>query len=107
MVDPDLIRGLAVGQAAYIYRGGVTYAEVKRLVATSAELPAPPPKCRLPLAVHLGLYLTVRTVLILAMTAGGALAPWSVVPSGSPGYQLKSNALSDSGIRERHGDLTM
>jgi len=41
VVDPDLIRALDVGQAAYIYRGGVTYVQVKRLVATPAALPAP------------------------------------------------------------------
>jgi len=41
VVDPDLIRSLEVGQAAYIYRGGVTYVQVKRLVAAPAALPAP------------------------------------------------------------------
>ena len=30
VVDPDLIRALDVGQAGYIYRGGVTYVQVKR-----------------------------------------------------------------------------
>jgi hypothetical protein len=39
VVDADLIRRLAVGQAAYIYRGGVTFVQVKRLVAAPAELP--------------------------------------------------------------------
>jgi hypothetical protein len=39
VVDPELIRGLGVGQAAYIYRGGVTYVQVKRLVAAPAGLP--------------------------------------------------------------------
>jgi hypothetical protein len=39
VVDPDLIRRLEVGQAAYIYRGGVTFVQVKRLVAAPAELP--------------------------------------------------------------------
>jgi hypothetical protein len=41
VVDADLIRRLAVGQAAYIYRGGVTFVQVKRLVAAPAELPGP------------------------------------------------------------------
>ena len=40
VVDPEIIRGLDVGQAAYIYRGGVTYVQIKRLVAGPAELPA-------------------------------------------------------------------
>ena len=42
-MDPELIRGLDVGQAAYIYRGGVTYVQVKRLVAGPAELASPVP----------------------------------------------------------------
>jgi hypothetical protein len=41
VVDGEIIRGLAVGQAAYIYRGGVTYVQVKRLVAGPAELARP------------------------------------------------------------------
>lgn len=43
VVDPEIIRGLDVGQAAYLYRGGVTYVQVKRLVAGPAELAAPVP----------------------------------------------------------------
>jgi hypothetical protein len=41
VVDPALIRALDVGQAAYIYRGGVTYLQVKRLVTAPAALTAP------------------------------------------------------------------
>ena len=41
VVDGEIIRALAVGQAAYIYRGGVTYVQVKRLVAGPAELARP------------------------------------------------------------------
>jgi hypothetical protein len=41
VVDGELIRALGVGQAAYIYRGGVTYVQVKRLVAAPAELASP------------------------------------------------------------------
>jgi hypothetical protein len=40
VVDPSLIRSLDIGQVAYLYRGGVTYIQVKRLVAT------PPPVSR-------------------------------------------------------------
>ena len=47
VVDPDLVRQLDVGQAAYLYRGGVTYVQVKRLVAKQAAiapaLPRPQP----------------------------------------------------------------
>jgi hypothetical protein len=41
VVDPDIARCLDAGQAAYIYRGGVTYMQVKRLLADTAELPGP------------------------------------------------------------------
>jgi hypothetical protein len=52
VVDPDIIRALGVGQTAYVHQGGVTYVQVKRLVAAPAALsrvlaapaasPAPP-----------------------------------------------------------------
>lgn len=38
VADPDRIRGLDVGQAAYLHRGGVTYVYIKRLVAGPAAL---------------------------------------------------------------------
>ena len=38
VVDPALIRALDVGQAAYIFRGGVTYVQVKRLVTAPAAV---------------------------------------------------------------------
>jgi hypothetical protein len=52
VLDPDLVRRLDVGQAAYVYRGGVTYVQVKRLVARQAAIgtvgagavPVPPPR---------------------------------------------------------------
>ena len=42
VVDPALIRALGIGQAAYIHRGGVTFVQVKRLVAAPAELSRQP-----------------------------------------------------------------
>ena len=42
MADPAIIRSLDVGQAAYIYRGGVTFVQVKRLVAAPAALAREP-----------------------------------------------------------------
>jgi len=44
VADPDRIRTLDVGQAAYLYRGGVTYVQVKRLVAGPAALNPPAPR---------------------------------------------------------------
>lgn len=43
VADPGLIRALDVGQAAYLYRGGVTYVQVKRMVAGPAALAAGSP----------------------------------------------------------------
>ena len=38
VADPAIIRRLDTGQAAYIYRGGVTFVQVKRLIAAPAAL---------------------------------------------------------------------
>jgi hypothetical protein len=38
VADPALVRRLDVGQAAYLYRGGVTFVQVSRLVGTPAAL---------------------------------------------------------------------
>jgi hypothetical protein len=48
VADPELVRGLDTGQAAYLYRGGVTFTQVKRLVAGPAALPAEPVQVRAP-----------------------------------------------------------
>lgn len=40
VLDPDLVRALDVGQAAYLYRGGATFVQVKRLVAAQAAIGA-------------------------------------------------------------------
>ncbi|HEY1318789.1 MAG TPA: hypothetical protein VGF32_01020, partial [Streptosporangiaceae bacterium] len=42
VADPAIIRSLDVGQAAYIYRGRVTFVQVKRLVAAPAALTREP-----------------------------------------------------------------
>jgi hypothetical protein len=42
VADPDLVRRLEVGQSAYIYRGGVTYIQVKRLDAADPARPGRP-----------------------------------------------------------------
>jgi hypothetical protein len=38
VADPAIVRSLGVGQAAYIYRGGVTFVQVKRLIAAPAAV---------------------------------------------------------------------
>jgi hypothetical protein len=52
VVDPDLVRGLGVGQVAYVHQGGVSYIQVKRVVAAPAALPrvAAPPAPAVPAA---------------------------------------------------------
>jgi len=40
--DPALIRSLDTGQAAYLHRGGVTYIQIKRLLAAPAALAGEP-----------------------------------------------------------------
>ena len=40
VADPALVRALDVGQAAYLYRGGVTFVQVSRLVAAPAAIGA-------------------------------------------------------------------
>jgi hypothetical protein len=42
VADPAIIRSLDTGQAAYIYRGGVTFVQIKRLVAAPAALTREP-----------------------------------------------------------------
>ena len=47
VLDADIVRRLDVGQAAYVYRGGVTYVQVKRLTGRQAALaPAVVPEAR-------------------------------------------------------------
>jgi len=38
VLDADIVRRLDVGQVAYLYRGGVTFVQVKRLIGTQAAL---------------------------------------------------------------------
>ncbi|HEY4463318.1 MAG TPA: hypothetical protein VGN41_11700, partial [Streptosporangiaceae bacterium] len=50
VVDPDIVRGLGVGQAAYVHQGGVTFVQVKRLVAAPAALSRVPAAAQAPAA---------------------------------------------------------
>jgi hypothetical protein len=50
VVDGDLVRRLDVGQAAYVYRGGVTYVQVKRLTGRQAALAPANPVAEFPVA---------------------------------------------------------
>ena len=48
VANPELVRGLDTGQAAYLHRGGVTFTQIKRLVAGPAALPAEPARTTAP-----------------------------------------------------------
>ncbi|MGO8959558.1 MAG: hypothetical protein ACLQFR_19655 [Streptosporangiaceae bacterium] len=41
VADPDRVRRLGTGQVAYLYRGGATFIQVKRLAASQAALASP------------------------------------------------------------------
>lgn len=67
VLDPDLVRRLDVGQTAYVYRGGVTYVQVKRLVGTQAALASAMVNAEVP---------------AMAAAAAQAMAPRSAPDSG-------------------------
>jgi len=48
IADPQLIRTLDVGQVAYIYRGGVTFLQIKPVIAGAAPVPASDPRASEP-----------------------------------------------------------
>jgi len=83
VADPALVRRLGVGQAAYIYRGGVTFVQVKRLVAAPAALAEPPP------AGH-------RALHPAAAAAGGQARPGSA-PASPPAGALPVDAAAPAG----------
>jgi len=85
VADPALIRRLEVGQAAYIYQGGVTFVQVKRLLAAPAALAKPPaPGHRAP---H-------RAAAATGDQAGRASAAW---PASPPGALLPADATAPAG----------
>ncbi len=96
VVDPSLIRSLDVGQVAYIYRGGVTYVQVKRLVASPAAVPRASARSR-GTAVDTAIPDAVGTVqpsrqlgigLAAAVTSGGAVLAHAVLADVSPVLDL-------------------
>jgi hypothetical protein len=99
VVDPELIRGLDVGQAAYIYRGGVTYVQVKRLVAGPAELASPASGAEAGGAARPGKREDVPPA--GAAPAGTAGDPVPRVPGGAPaGRPPDVSALLDEAFGE-------
>ena len=85
VADPALIRRLEVGQAAYIYHGGVTFVQVKRLIAAPAELAEPPA------AGHRALHPAAAAAGDQAQRASAA---W---PTSKPGAPLSAAAAAPAG----------
>ena len=86
VADPALIRSLDVGQVAYIYRGGVTFIQVKRLVGGPAALsgavsPAAPTK----------------------LTAAGQPARWPLNGRSADGRSPMAPARGESGSAKAAG----
>jgi hypothetical protein len=73
VADPALVRRLDVGQAAYIYRGGVTFVQVKRLLAAPAALATPAGPDRAP-----------GTAAAAGATAPAARTAWPAGPPAAP-----------------------
>jgi len=87
VVDPALIRNLDVGQVAYIYRGGVTFIQIKRLVAAPPALAAEP-------------------ITADQASAGPATAAHAPIPP--PGTEPHTGSLPDAGalLDEAFGNKT-
>ncbi len=100
VVDPDLIRVLGVGQAAYIYRGGVTYVQVKRLVAAPAALPAPD---RVPPQVSLAAARTSAPPAAQAAAQAGAASPAGARSGHLPQPLPDASALLDEAFGPEPG----
>jgi hypothetical protein len=100
VADPNLIRRLDVGQVGYIYRGGVTYIQVKRLVAAPEAVAAAPvaapaavtpvsaPPVAVPPATVTPVAVTPVAVTPVAVTPAAvppvAVTPATVTPVGAP-----------------------
>jgi hypothetical protein len=84
VVDPAVIRGLDVGQVAYIYRGGVTFVQVKRVVGAPAALTRPQPAPGRPAAAVRGQRLDAPQAPDARAVPDGRPAARSELPDASP-----------------------
>jgi hypothetical protein len=111
VLDGDLVRRLDVGQACYVYRGGVTFLQVKRLTGRQAEIGSGvgvrQPDAGAPAGAAAG---PPTVPLPVTGTPGAPLATaWPGVPGPAPGMPVPGPALPDVGelldeaFGERHG----
>jgi hypothetical protein len=89
-LDGDIVRSLDTGQVAYVYRGGVTFIQVKRLVAAPAALPAPAPKADRPRPDA-----ATRVTDPGLVTAPGPAGPTGRVPADASALPADASALLD------------
>jgi hypothetical protein len=89
VVDGDIVRQLDVGQAAYVYRGGVTYVQVKRLIGRQAALPASVPAAAVPVSAAVPAQRD-------ASPASGGDPPSSGAPSSSGALPDVSEVLDEA-----------
>ena len=85
VVDPDLVRALGVGQAAYVHQGGVTYVQVKRLVAAPAALARVPVPAPSPGAAGAGGAAGVGAAAGVGVAGGAAGTTWAGEAAGAGG----------------------
>jgi hypothetical protein len=104
VADPALIRGLDVGQAAYIHRGTVTFTQIKRLVAGPAALAASPGRVNPPA----GSAAAARAAAARATTAAGAATLPDVGPfldaAFGPAHPRVANRDGPGADGDRQGD---
>jgi hypothetical protein len=94
VLDGDLVRRLDVGQVAYIYRGGVTFLQIKRLTGRQAGVGRGSGGATVPLPVvasvpgrgaALGAAAVAANVPVSGLAAGPPWAPAPRASSGMPG----------------------
>jgi hypothetical protein len=100
VLDGDLIRRLDVGQICYVYRGGVTFLQIKRLTGQQAAIgrgvgPAAPASPGRPAAGATTMPLPVIDAVPAAPRVPGSGPPWQPTPRPGPGAPMPTPALPD------------
>ena len=89
VLDADIVRRLDVGQVAYIYRGGVTFLQIKRLTGRTAGWTAG--------GVRGSVGATVPLPVVASGAGVGAGMPGSAVP-GRPGVPTQGAGMQGAGM---------
>jgi hypothetical protein len=105
VLDGDLVRQLDIGQVGYVYRGGVTFLQIKRLTGQQAALTrgtTTPAAQRTPASTVAGRPVADATTLPLPVIGSvpavgvpvGGAPPWG--PASAPGAAMPGPALPDA-----------